>query len=335
MINKFLVCLALVVLHSPWMASAAEPSILASAELESSYPWVRNVSLKEQDAAYALFREGNGFLKNSIFIQAVEKYRQALKHWDHPAIHYNLALALMNFEQPIEAYTHLEAAMRYGPEPLDQERFERARTYKDLLDKQIVRVSVRCDEPGTIVTLDGQTLFVAPGHYEGLARTGIHSVVARKDGHLTYDKSQTWVSGKQVELNLHLVRREDATQYRRQWDEWKPWAVVGSGLAAAVSGGVMHLGAASTYGAFDTKVRECGGCMATPELAAIRSRGDNLKQAAMGAYALGGAALVTGAVLLYLNQPQAHLIDPYQSEESVNVVPILGGMNGVQATFRF
>src|ERR1700733_7519084 len=44
--------------------------------------------------------------------------RDALKHWDHPAIHYNLALAQMELAQPIEAYDNLTTAIKYGDAPL-------------------------------------------------------------------------------------------------------------------------------------------------------------------------------------------------------------------------
>ena len=39
--------------------------------------------------------------------------------WDHPGIHYNLALALLNMDQPVEVYQNLENAIKYGAEPLD------------------------------------------------------------------------------------------------------------------------------------------------------------------------------------------------------------------------
>src|SRR5687768_7442231 len=67
-------------------------------------PWARGVSNERQQAAQVAFREGNVQLNNGLFVQAVDKYRSALTHWDHPAIHYNLALALLNLDQPIEVF---------------------------------------------------------------------------------------------------------------------------------------------------------------------------------------------------------------------------------------
>src|SRR5262245_44885897 len=62
-------------------------------------PWATGVTIDAQKAALTPFREGNSHLNEGLFARASESYRQALKVWNHPAIHYNLALALMNLDQ--------------------------------------------------------------------------------------------------------------------------------------------------------------------------------------------------------------------------------------------
>src|SRR2546423_895823 len=64
-------------------------------------PWAAGVQPTEQRAALQMFHDGNVFLNDGLFAKAGDKYKEALKHWDHPAIHYNLALAQMNLDQPI------------------------------------------------------------------------------------------------------------------------------------------------------------------------------------------------------------------------------------------
>src|SRR5678816_3672427 len=58
-------------------------------------PWAAGVPADKQALALKLFQDGNSQLNDGIFTKAVELYREALKSWDHPAIHYNMALALM------------------------------------------------------------------------------------------------------------------------------------------------------------------------------------------------------------------------------------------------
>ena len=116
---------------------AAQPATPATPAAPGPRPWADGVSQEEQRAALALFNEGNAQLRDSIFPKAAEKYREALTHWQHPAIHYNLALALVNLEQPIEMFRALEKAMEYGPGPIDEDKFDRAKSLKILLEKQL------------------------------------------------------------------------------------------------------------------------------------------------------------------------------------------------------
>lgn len=321
-----------VALLSAWMTPAAAQEIQNKLETAGPAPWARGVSPQEQQVAYQLFKAGNALLKESVFNQAIEKYRQALQHWDHPAIHYNLAVALMRLEQPIETHEHLIAALRYGPEALEPGLFDHASNYKVLVEKQLVQLSISCDEPDATVTLDGKTVFVGPGRYSGLVRSGTHSIIAQKEGYLTTDQSQALMAGTQVMLSLPMY----VLEYRRPWPGWMPWAVMGAGVAVASGGGWMHLQTSKSYGSYDAGITECGGCIPESGLAAMRTRGDNLQRAAFGAYALGGAALITGSMLLYLNRAQPVRMNPREREETVNVAPLIGGdTQGFLATFRF
>jgi len=308
-----------------------------SLALTGDRPWAKGISQDQQRAAVALFEAGNGLLKESIFLKAVENYRKALALWDHPGIHYNLALALLNLDQPIEVHEHLIAAMAYGPEPLENEKFEYARNYKTLVEKQLARVEITCDSPGAVVTMDGQKLFVAPGRYAGMVRPGAHSILATREGYVPSDMSRTILPGETTKLDLKLYTNDDLIQYRRRWPAATPWLVVGAGVAMAAGSGWMHMQARDNLGTFDRGIVACGGCLLTPNLADTLNRGKTLQTAAIGGYALGGAALVTGAVLVYLNQPEPYRVDPKDKQlEVVGISPVLSGeTRGVQALFRF
>lgn len=313
------------------------PSTQPASGAAAERPWAKGVSKEQQEAAMALFQAANALLKESVFVQAVEKYREALAAWPHPAIHYNLALALMNLDQPVEVHEQLVAALRYGPAPLEQEKYEYARNYRTLMERQLARVELSCDTPGTTVTLDGQTLFVAPGRYSGLVRPGAHSIVATKEGFLPTDQSRTLLPGETAALELKMFTSEDLLEYRRRWAAWMPWMVVGAGVAVGAGSGWLHLQARDNLRALDAGVTQCGGCFLSPNLDATLTRGNTYQGLAMGGYAAGGAALITGVVLVYLNQPQPYQIDPNQKKlEVVGVAPLIGGgTGGILTTFRF
>ncbi|WP_164001911.1 hypothetical protein [Pyxidicoccus caerfyrddinensis] len=325
-------------------AVAATPPEAAPAERRSTVvlsgderPWARGVPQQKQQVAIDLFRSANALLKESIFLKAAEQYRQALASWDHPAIHYNLALALLNLDQPIEVREHLEAAMRYGEAPLDAEKLESARAYKALVEKQLAWVEISCETQGASVVMDGRPLFVGPGRHSGWVRAGPHSLVATGEGYLTQEQSRTMSPGEKVTLDLKMFTSEDLIQYRRKWSAWKPWAVVGAGAALAAGGGLLHMMARDDYTQFDTAIATCGGCVPEPAVADQRTRGDTFQKGAFAGYAVGGAALVTGVVLVYLNRLQPHQVDPSEAAKpSASVTPLLGaGGGGASATFRF
>lgn len=313
---------------------AEPPRLPATPEPVTTLPWVKDVPIDNQDLAYASFRTGNLALKDSRFVQAVQAYREALTRWNHPAIHYNLALALMQLDQPIEVYDHLDSAMRYGPSPLERERYEYARSYKYLLDQQLVTLRIDCQKEGAIVTLDGKTVFVAPGHYEARVRPGTHVFNAIHEGFLPSYQSRTLMPGEKVSLDIKLYTVEDVTRSRRRWAVWMPWAVVGGGLALAAGGGLLQLQTQEAYRLFDGGITSCGGCKVAGNVATARTMGDHLRLGSWGAYAVGGGALLGGALLLYLNQPQLYRINPETGRE-VEITPLLGSTTGLQASGSF
>ncbi|MCC6335347.1 MAG: hypothetical protein IT380_15325 [Myxococcales bacterium] len=300
--------------------------VLASAALaqgraapEPERPWARGVSADKQKRALELFREGNAALKESLFVKAAQVYRDALALWDHPAIHYNLALALVNLDQPVETFEHLEAALKYGAAPLDADKFEQAQRYKTLIEKQLSRVDVRCDLDGAEVKFDGKPVFTAPGRWQGVVRSGPHSVSATRDGYLPFEQSVRLLGAELKVFDVTLMRAEDLTEYRRLWPAWIPWAVVAGGAIVTGTSVGLHLAARSGYQSYDQGIQGCldpvtGGCTPSLELSQKKSSADSLQAVAIVGYAVGGAALVTGAVLVYLNRLQ-----PFQ--KSVNVGP--------------
>lgn len=307
---------------------------------ERDRPWAEGVSLEDQQAARALFEEGNVLLKDSLFAQAAAKYREALARWDHPGIHYNLALSLMSLEQPIEVYEALSQATRYGDAPLDAEKLERAQSYLTLLQQQLVRVVIRCADEGARVTLDGKLLFTGPGTHESMMRAGEHSIIAQKPGHLTDTRQMVFSPGEPVDIDIDLLTVDEATYTQRRWSAWKPWAVTGAGLVVSAAGGVLHWRSLSNFDSYDTEfgARCMTGCRDEQvlDLNDMRDRATLQRRIAIVGSAVGGAALVSGLVLVYLNRGKVIRRDLTEEPAHVTIEPLLApGTGGVSATMRF
>ncbi|WP_164018787.1 PEGA domain-containing protein [Pyxidicoccus trucidator] len=320
-----------------WATAAEAQQARTSLGASDGRPWARGVTEQDEQAARALFQEANERLEESVFVEAVRRYHRALKHWNHPAIHYNLALALMNLDRPVEVHEHLVAAMAHGPEPLDTGRFEHALGYKSLIEKQLAWLDVSCDIPGATVTMNGRQLFSAPGRFKGLVRPGMHSLVALKAGYLPTEKGQPLMPGEKVQVQLKLYTADDVTRYRRRWSGWLPWSVMGAGMAVAGSGALLHQRAQDRLDALDTEVAACTeGCFPGPTVVRLRNQADTLQNVAVGSYVIAGAALTTGAVLLYLNRSQPYRVNPDAPGQELLVTPLVGsGSGGVLGTLRF
>lgn len=309
----------LLVLVTVWGAVAhAEPK-----------PWAVGVSDTEQATALAIYQEANAEFEEARYAQALAKYGDAIKHWDHPSIRFNMVVCLINLDQPLEAFDDLERALKYGAQPFSADVFAQALTYQKLLLGQLARLQVTSAEPGAEVTLDGAKLFVAPGNVTKLVRPGDHQIVATKSGFLTATTPLVLVGGKVTVVDVRLVKIEPARIVRR-WSPWKPWAIVSVGVALASTGGYLEWRAYKDNSSYSSQFKTacpsgCGGPVQSPIPASLvslrdRARIENISAIAM--LIVGGAALVTGSYGVYVNQPRAAGL-----EKNIMVTPTLGGVS--------
>jgi tetratricopeptide (TPR) repeat protein len=302
------------------------------------FPWGQGVPDADRDRAIAIFLEANVLLEDTLFGRAAAKYEEALKLWDHPAFHYNLALARIHLDQPIAAYENLEQAVRYGPEPLNsQDRYEHARRYLELLRNQLAHVEVTCDEPGAKVTLDGKPLFTAPGRQQVLVLPGGHQIVASAPDRIPVTEQPVLAPGQQATVAL-VLQRPARTVTERYMPAWIPWASLGLGAAVLGVGGYFDRASNRSLTAFDGLVTErCPrGCTPeiAPELAPRHASAERERHAALGFYLAGGVVLAGSAALLYINRER--VVSRATDESSVSFQPWLAPDSaGIAAQGRF
>lgn len=320
---------------------------------------IPEVSPERRELATKAFQEGNSFLNDGIFPKAVERYSEAIKSWDHPAIHYNMALALMYLDRPIEQYDSLQKAIKYGPGPLEKDKFDHAREYMVLVEKQLATVEVSAQKEGARVAVDGKEVFIVekgkPNIYKGRIRIGKHTFVAEKPGFATHVDAPFIGPGEVFRIELKLYTAEELTRYKRRWETrtWAPWAVIGGGAVLGLVGGALQLSANANYKDFDTQVARCNmeagniGCDAKAQgFADLRDSADTKRVMGIVGYSVAGAAVMAGVVLVYLNRSVSYQIttDQYRMEElkrdqakkSVSVAPLVApGVGGAMVMGRF
>lgn len=321
---------------------------------QAERPWAKGVSKENQDTAVRLFMEGNSYLNDGIFTKAVETYKQALAHWDHPAIHYNMALALTKLDRPIEVELSLQKAISFGPDPLETpDKFEHAKEYLVLNAKQLAWIDVTCDKVGAKVSIDGKEVFTVqpgkPNRYEGRVTIGKHTIVAEKTGYNAQVDAPYIEPGQKFRIELKLYTAEELTRYKRRWNAtWMPYAVIGGGVLLGATGALLNMSAQSSFDDFDAEIARCndeasgGGCAQSGKLDDLKSSGESKRTLGYVGYGLAGAAVVTGAVLVYLNRRTSYEItaDEYRREQAkkakVSIAPlVVPGMAGALIHGRF
>ena len=338
--NSFLTALALtLVLIVPGVRTAhAQTAQLSKGE---QLPWSQTASKEDQAAAAELLQAGNALMKRFSYAKAEAVYLQALKRWDHPGLHYNLALALRPLDRPVEAYEHFERAIANDGAALGAEKYADAIEQKADLEKRLTWVELISDNPAASVTMAGQPIAQTNGRYRGLVRPGPVTFLAVEKGYQPREKHFELSPGNTQAVHLKLYRDADLVEYAHRWTPWKSWAVLGAGAAVSAGGGLLYWQARQRYQAFDARITGCAtpqqqGCTAK-DLPLRRRQLSTLQTASFATIATGGAALLTGTALVFFNRAQPHPIEPDELDRQQGwaVTPMVGGgERGVLVTFQ-
>lgn len=169
---------------------------------DEAQPWAKGVPEKERSIAFELYEEGNREFIQGRYPQALVRYREAIQHWEHPAIRYNIAVCLINLGRPVEARNNLERGMAYGPEVLGADVYAQGEAYRTRLDAQLARLTLDCPEPGEEVMIDGQLVFTGPGVVATFLMPGEHNIVATKPGFLPATRKVVLVAGQSMSYEI-------------------------------------------------------------------------------------------------------------------------------------
>ncbi|HUS27063.1 MAG TPA: tetratricopeptide repeat protein [Kofleriaceae bacterium] len=160
--------------------------------------------MSEQTLALDIYRKGNDEFVQSRYSQALVLYREAVVHWDHPAIRYNMAVCLIEMNEPLEAFEMLERALKFGEAPLGAEKLEKGKAYRKELLGQLAQLDITCTTERSGVTLDGQPLLACPGKVQRVVAPGRHVIVGRREGFIPYTQDFTAVAGATTTYDVTL-----------------------------------------------------------------------------------------------------------------------------------
>lgn len=320
-------------------------------------PWAKGVPEAEQKKALELFNDATKMLKDSFFKKAVDRYLEALGHWDHPAIHFNVAKALMALDDPVPAYEHLSSSMKYGGPPLDAEEQDQVKTYKKLLyETELAELNVVCEEPDAVVTMNGTTLFKGPGQWKGVVRPNNVTILATKEGFQVSQSKPNLKKGMVNDIALTLLPLDQSVRYVRPFGNWIPWTVVTAGALILGGGAIASWQSGENLKAYDDAVATCNtttavdvkdetvngnvlgqrfACTPDSSITSKKDTANTMKTLSTVGYIAGGAVLATGIVLLYVNRERPITVEG-TVDVPVTLVPYIGpDGGGVSATIGF
>lgn len=308
----------------------------------SNAPWDQSVSVDQQHEARAVFLEANKLARDRFFATAVTRYKQAITMWPHPAFHYNLALAQLELDQVIEARGSLARALQHGPEALG-DKHDPARRHLALLDSQLGRIEVSCDEPGAQVMLDGQPLFTGAGRHQSVVRPGAHQLVATKPGLAPVVEQIVLAPGERGRFDL-VFQYPEVTVTERRWAAWKSWSVVGVGAVLTLGGAYLDRRSTQAFDDYDRAIQDlcrpmqgCTDADIPPAIEGDRRRAQSEQRMAVAGYIAGGTVLAAGAVLVYLGRErQVRRLERPESSSLGALIPIIStDIAGMSAELRF
>ena len=274
---------------------------------EGDRPWQRGVSSEHRAAAEREFLAGNRLFERSEYAAAAARYRQAIATWAHPSIQFNLAVCLFYLDRPVEAYDTLQASLRFGRDGL-RDHFDEANNYLRLLRDRISTLEVELPA-GARVPLDGEPLVAIDGKVvRRRLSPGRHALVARKPRFETWSKDLVLPPGE-VTREV-IVLRAPRTKTVRRWSAVMPWWVAGAGMVAAGAGAAaLMVGNADQRAVTAAVAQRCPPPAGCPDglpkgLSSEEARARLTQRLGVSLMATGAAVVVTGVVLLVLNQPR-------------------------------
>jgi hypothetical protein len=164
--------------------------------------WAEGVSESAQAMAFELYSAGNREFVELRYSQALAKYHEAIRHWDHPAIRFNIAVCLINLDQLVEARDNLERSLAHGIAALGADAYVQALAQRTLLDGKLARLTLHCPEPDEEVMIDGKLVFKGPGTVEQFLLPGEHQVVATKAGFLPASRKIVLAAGASAAFEI-------------------------------------------------------------------------------------------------------------------------------------
>lgn len=295
-------------------------------------PWYCDVSIESQELARRLTTEGTRHLNGQRYMQAAKLFSKALKHWNHPAIHSNLAHARFRLKKWILAYKGFLRALEYDGKALTASALSEARSGLLALGAHVMEMHVENSEPDAKIFVNGALLFRGVQKKSILTLRGPVTISAEKNHYTNPSKTIDTSTSSAVRVSIEMMREDEAVTVKRRFPRWKPWAAMMFGAMLSGLGGLAHWrGNIANRRFAELHARHCpepDGCLPTDYTDAMRTTNERFDRYILvrnSSYAIGGTVLLTGLLFVYLNKAK-RWVNP-KRHNLIRVTPIPSPQN--------
>jgi len=227
----------------------------------------------------------------------------------------------------VEAFEVLERMLAEFEPTLTPRQLAQMRRRLAEMRGRIGEIELTSDQAGVRVSVDGRDVGRGPLRATVRVIPGSHTVVATLPGHDPLTRTLPVAAGGgaslRIALSLAKVHVERPVMVRRM-SPWVPWTTIGAGALVVGGGFFLERSASGDLDDARAEVRALWERDQRPvdeESLPAYERAERKRAAAIGLWAAGGAAVVTGAVLAILNQPRPR----FGIRHAPRVVPRPGG----------
>jgi len=279
---------------------------------------------KEQ--ATALFREGNELYSRGLFLDALQKYRQARALFPSHKIDLNIGGTLDALGRRTEAAIYFERFLIQSadaPAPI----IAAARKRLEELRRKLASARITAVQDGAAVLLDGQVVGQTPLELPVYMEPGRHRLEARKEGHRAAVKELSLAAGQHTSVALLLdaqgegaLALDPTLAARRKTKTISGWAALGVGAACLVTAAVLYgVGGSQGSSAHDQY-------LAATDPVVIEARWQDVEAAKsklVAGHVLAGLGAVAVGISIYqlVTRPAAE----QRPRTALGVAPLAGG----------
>lgn len=301
----------------------------------------QNLSDDDRKSYFDLVGKGNASVKEKNFDDAKIFYGQAqdLCPFD-PTLSYNLARILHLTEDcqgTLQLYSQALKQVKTGlvktaltAEKI-QSRYDEARE----LCENTTRMYITCVDEGVMLQIDDLEPQSCP--FDKRFKIGTHQLVATLEEHKQYtDNAIELVGGEDTRVRIPALQSDAPPPLSA--GKIAGWTSVGVGSALVLTGAALHIVAATQRAQISDPDRDDNGFVSSVTRAQafdLKQTSDDLDTAGVVTLSIGSAALVTGLVLVLLNDPdEAPAEDNTPAVEPISAV-VAPGYWGVSWSASF